>query len=118
MKTIEVYVTKKGNSPFFEWLYSLQDKTTKGRIRNRIKRLEVGGYGDCKSVGEGVYELRFFFGAGPRVYFGEDRGSITLLLCGGDKHSQTRDIQQAKAYWKEFKERTNEEYNQFRRRFT
>jgi len=53
-------------------------------------------------VGGGVFELRFFFGAGYRVYFGEDGDTIVVLLCGGDKKTQRRDIQRAKAYWQEY----------------
>lgn len=59
---------------------------------------------NCEPVGEGVLELRIFFGPGYRVYFGEDEGHIVVLLCGGDKSSQKRDIQTAKDYWKEYKE--------------
>ena len=72
------------------------------RILARVARLEQGNYGDCEAVGEGVMELRLFFGPGYRVYFGEDTNSIVILLCGGDKGSQKQDIKQAKAYWKEY----------------
>lgn len=73
-------------------------------LRLRIRRLETGLYGDCEPVGDGVSELRMFFGSGYRVYFGEDAGNIVVLLCGGDKGSQDRDIKVAKEYWKEYKE--------------
>jgi putative addiction module killer protein len=69
-----------------------------------VRRLESGLYGDCEPVGEGVSELRMFFGPGYRVYFGEDGDDIVILLCGGDKSSQRRDIKAAKAYWKEYKD--------------
>lgn len=59
--------------------------------------------GDFKPVGAGVNELRFFFGAGYRVYFGEDGDTLVVLLCGGDKSSQRSDIEQAQAYWQEYK---------------
>jgi putative addiction module killer protein len=72
------------------------------RILARIARLEQGNYGDCESVGEGVSELRLFFGPGYRVYFGEDANSVVVLLCGGDKGSQNQDIKQAKVYWQEY----------------
>lgn len=84
-------------------LSSLRDPTTRRRILKRLPRLEQGHYGDVKPVGEGVHELRFFFGAGYRVYFGEDGNTIVVLLCGGDKSSQRRDIQQAQACWQEYK---------------
>ena len=74
----------------------------KKRIGARIRRLEAGLYGDCEPVGEGVSELRMFFGPGYRVYFGEEAGNIVILLLGGDKSTQTQDIQTAQAYWKEY----------------
>ncbi|WP_256207901.1 type II toxin-antitoxin system RelE/ParE family toxin [Nitrosomonas sp. Nm166] len=61
-------------------------------------------HGDCQPVGEGVSELRIFFGPGYRVYFGEEADQIVILLCGGDKDSQNLDIQDAKKYWKEHKD--------------
>jgi len=67
-----------------------------------LHRVESGHYGNNRSVGSGVRELRFFFGAGYRVYFGEDGDTIVILLCGGEKDSQRRDIQKAKSYWKEY----------------
>lgn len=103
-KTIIAYVDEYGNEPYTQWLSGLKDRKAQERIKIRIRRLESGLYGDCESVGEGVMELRMFFGSGYRVYFGEDEGNIIILLCGGDKGSQSRDIKIAKAYWKEYKE--------------
>ena len=71
---------------------------------NNKRHLENGNFGDCQSVGEGVYELRLHFGPGYRIYFGRIDNTIVLLLCGGDKSSQTRDITRAKNYWLEHKE--------------
>ena len=104
-KQVIVYVDHNGKKPFREWLDNLQDSSGRQRIIQRILRLEQGYYGDRKSVGEGVHELRMFFGPGYRAYFGEDGKNIVILLCGGDKDSQRNDIKQAKAYWKEYKER-------------
>lgn len=95
---------ENGHEPYTEWLNGLKDRKTVERIRVRIRRLESGLYGDCEPVGEGVSELRMFFGPGYRVYFGEDEENIVILLCGGDKDSQQRDIKTAKEHWKEFKE--------------
>ena len=102
-KSIIVYRTPEGNEPFTDWLNSLRDPTTRRRILKRLLRLEQGHFSDFRPVGAGVNELPFFFGAGYRVYFGEDGGTIIVLLCGGDKDSQRRDIQQALAYWQEYK---------------
>ena len=101
-KNVIVYRDSRGKEPFTDWLNRLRDATTRRRILKRLLRLEQGHYGDVKPVGEGVNELRFFFGAGYRVYFGEDGDTIIVLLCGGDKNSQRRDIQRAQAYWQEY----------------
>ncbi len=93
---------KDGKEPFFDWLNGIKNSTNRQRILAGIRRLEQGNYGDCGSVGEGVSELRMFFGPGYRVYFGETAQSIVVLLCGGDKGSQKKDIKQAKTYWKEY----------------
>lgn len=107
-KTVVIYATKNGREPFSEWLNSLKDKIIRARIRNRISRFELGNFGDCEPVGDGVFELRLFFGPGFRVYFAEYENTTIILLCGGDKKTQNRDILKAKEYWKEFKERENE----------
>ena len=94
-----VFAEKDGNEPFTQWLYDLKDSVGRKRILIRITRLEQGNYGDCEPVGEGVSELRMFFGPGYRVYFGEDAENIVVLLCGGDKGSQQQDIKKTRAYW-------------------
>ena len=101
-KRVIVYADANGNEPFTDWLYGLRDIMGRKRILARVARLEQGNYGDCEPVGEGVSELRMFFGPGYRVYFGEDENNIVVLLCGGDKGSQNQDIREAKAYWKEY----------------
>lgn len=69
-----------------------------------MDRVEQGNFGDYESVGDDVCELRFFFGSGYRIYFGEVGNTIVLLLCGGDKSSQKKDVKKAKEYWKEYQE--------------
>lgn len=101
-KNVIAYVDARGKEPFTEWLLKLRDVMGLKRILARIARLQQGNFGDCEPVGEGVSELRMFFGPGYRVYFGEDRSSIVILLCGGDKATQKEDIQQAKIYWREY----------------
>ena len=102
-KQIIIYTDENGSEPFRNWIDDLKDKKNQQRIRARIRRLGEGLYGDCDSVGEGVSELRMFFGPGYRVYYGEDADNIVVLLCGGDKDSQSRDIKNAKEYWKDYK---------------
>lgn len=103
-REIETYRMQNGHEPFTEWFKAIQDTRTQTRIRGRLDRLEKGNFGDCESVGGGVFELRLHFGPGYRIYFGEMDRTIVLLLCGGDKSTQTRDIQRAKTYWLEHKE--------------
>jgi len=99
---IELYETKEGKIPFSIWLKSLKDSKARARIRVRIDRLKRGNFGDSKSVGEGVYELRLDYGPGYRVYFGKVGLTIVLLLRGGDKSTQTADIRKAKTYWHDY----------------
>lgn len=77
------------------------------RIVRRIARLELGNFGDFRSVGEGVQELRIPIGPGIRVYFARQSGAIVVLLCGGDKSSQQSDIRRARLYWKDYRSRTD-----------
>ena len=103
-REIQYYRTSDGQRPFIEWLESIRNTNTQARIQARLERLEDGNFGDCQSVGDGVFEVRIHFGAGYRIYFGQVGNTIVLLLCGGDKSSQTRDIERAKIYWQEYKE--------------
>lgn len=82
---------------FDAWLKALRDPIGKARIVSRIRSAEQGNFGDCESVGEGVSEMRIHCGPGYRVYYSRKGEVIYLLLCGGDKSSQSRDIRQAKA---------------------
>lgn len=106
-REIQTYETLEGKIPFEEWLDSLRDREGKAKIKGRLQRVGLGNLGDCKSVGEGVSELKIDCGPGYRVYFGERDSTIVLLLCGGDKSTQDRDIRKAKEYWIEFRSRNN-----------
>ena len=77
-RTLQIYVDENGNEPFMDWLNALKDARTRARIRRRLDRVRLGNLGDYQSVGEGVYELRLFFGPGYRIYFGERDDTITL----------------------------------------
>ncbi|MGG6286659.1 type II toxin-antitoxin system RelE/ParE family toxin [Leptolyngbya sp. AN03gr2] len=86
---------------FLDWLRALRDVQARARIAKRIDRVAMGNFGDTKPVGEGVSELRFAFGPGYRVYYTRQGDVVVILLCGGDKGSQERDIERAKALAKE-----------------
>lgn len=81
---------------FSDWLMSLRDGIARARIARRISRLAAGNPGDFKPVGQGISELRIDHGPGYRVYFVQEGSVLILLLCGGDKSSQSRDITRAK----------------------
>lgn len=100
---IEILLFRKGRStPFVEWLTSLNDRRTVGVVRARLNRIRLGNFGDCKSVGGGVEGLRIDFGPGCRVYYGRDGAVVVVLLGGGHKKTQTRDILTAQQHWKEY----------------
>ena len=81
---------------FSDWLANLRDENARARINIRIRRLSLGNPGDVKSIGNGVSEMRVDYGPGYRIYFMKQGSSIVLLLCGGDKSTQAKDIERAK----------------------
>lgn len=104
-KSVLVYRTREGRLPFDEWLRDLCDANTVARVLARLGRVRRGNLGDCKPVGEGVSELRVDFGPGYRVYFGQKGPTLVILLCGGDKRTQDRDIRLAQQYWNDYQQR-------------
>jgi len=102
-KKLLLYCASNGKIPFEEWLFDLRDRKARAVIRARLSRVEQGNAGECKPVGSAVYELKIDFGPGYRVYFGEDGETLIILLLGGDKSAQNRDIQKAIDYWKDYK---------------
>ena len=102
-KIIIAYKSEGRREPFTDWLYSLKDKVTQKRILVRLKRIAQGNYGDHKRF-SGIMELRFDFGKGYRVYCGEDGHTLVILLIGGDKGTQEKDIQKALEYWEDYNE--------------
>ncbi|MDP3896732.1 MAG: type II toxin-antitoxin system RelE/ParE family toxin [Mesorhizobium sp.] len=89
---------------FSEWFHRLRDKAGKARIARRLDRLVDGHFGDVRSVGSGVSEMRIDHGPGYRIYFARRGDVVVLLLCGGDKDSQSRDIGRAKVLADEWKD--------------
>jgi len=100
-KTLKIYQDSNGKEPFSDWIRTLTPKD-RARVIVRLDRVETGNWGDHRSVGEDVYELRFCFGSGYRVYYGELDNTLVLLLCGGDKSSQKKDVKKAKVYWRDY----------------
>jgi putative addiction module killer protein len=103
-KEVVAFRTHDGQVPFEDWLDDLDDQRAIARVLARLARVRQGNLGDCKPVGEGVSELRVDYGPGYRVYFGQHGRTVVILLTGGDKRTQDRDIRLAKQYWQEFKE--------------
>lgn len=96
----KIYRTKH----FIDWLSQLKDRRAAARIASRLLRVETGSLGDVKPVGEGVSEIRVDHGPGYRVYFIRHGQILIVLLCGGDKSTQQKDIASAKRLAKEWKE--------------
>ena len=91
----------KQTHQFTNWLSKLKDTRAKQKIASRIRRLSFGNFGDVKPVGEGISELRIHEGKGYRVYLTQLNGMVVILLCGGDKKTQSRDIATAKTIAKD-----------------
>ena len=95
MLEIRHYLSETGNDPYQQWLDHLKDRTAKARITVRVNRLSAGAFGDCKALCQGVWELRIDHGPGYRVYFKQFGSHVVILLAGGDKATQARDIKAA-----------------------
>ena len=98
-REFELYVTPEGKIPFSDWLETLKDKRAKAEVKRRLDRVIEGNLGDHKFIGEKLFELRITYGPGYRIYCGEVEGKIIVLLCAGDKSTQSKDIEEAKEYW-------------------
>ena len=101
---IEYYITREGKKPFQAWLENLRDVMARAKIRIRLDRARLGNLGDYRTVGTGVYELKVDYGPGYRIYFGIEGKRLLLLLLGGNKSSQQKDIATAREYWQDYKE--------------
>jgi putative addiction module killer protein len=108
-RTLLSYKTENGIAPFDRWLKKLKDGKGRFVIENRLSRVELFGHeGRSRYVGEGVCELKIDFGPGYRVYYGEDGVDLILLLSGGDKSSQEKDIRKAQFYLADYRRRKHE----------
>lgn len=107
--SIEIYETDSGKRPFEDWVKNL-DSPIRGVIWARMARMRLGNIGDFKAIkGSDIYELRLQCGPGYRIYFGKQGRYLVLLLCGGDKGSQDRDIKKASKYWQDYQSRGSED---------
>ena len=108
---IEHYRTGDGRDIVHDWLSRMKDAKALSAIVRRLDRItQHGNFGDHKPCREGVWELRIDIGPGYRVYYGQDGEEIVLLLCGGDKGTQDKDISNAVRYWKDYQLRKSHEH--------
>lgn len=100
-----LYETPDGKVPYQEWFDGLHDNQLSGSVLRRINRLRSGNFGDHRVLGEGLFELRIHDGPGLRIYYGRIGNRVVIVLSGGDKSWQLRDIHRAHMYWREYKGR-------------
>ncbi len=103
---LKALVLENNTCPIEDWLKSIKDMQTKQRVQNRLDRVERGNLGDCKPVGQGIFELRMDFGAGYRIYYAVAGTTLIVLLVGGDKSTQDKDILAAQKLWKDNRDDT------------
>jgi len=101
--TIKVYETLRGHCPYVAWEKKLSFNA-RAKIRSRLNNVRLGHFGDVKSIkgAKGIFEMRFHISAGYRIYYAKKGNKIVILLCGGKKDSQKKDIQKAKEYWEDY----------------
>jgi putative addiction module killer protein len=97
---IEIYQELSGKRPFLNWENGLS-REVRAIVTARLSRVRLGNFGDCKSF-EGINELRIDYGPGYRIYFGKKGRTVVILLCGGDKSTQKKDIKKAKVFWQDY----------------
>ena len=105
MVKIEHYQREDGGIPYQAWFIKLRDVVAKVAISKRIDRLALGNFGNCRDVGNGVSELKIDVGPGYRVYVAHRGERLVILLCGGNKSTQPKDIELARKYWTDWKRR-------------
>ena len=102
------YIDEKGNKRFALWLESL-DATAAAKVAIALTRMEQGNFSNAKGVGAGVYECKIDFGPGYRIYFGREGDRIVILIGGGTKKRQNKEIQAAQQGWADYKRRKKQE---------
>jgi putative addiction module killer protein len=107
MLEIRYYVAANGDQPFADWFAELE-AAARAQVTRAVARMEQGNFSNVKSVGSGVQEYRINVGPGYRVYFGRDGEKLVILLTGGTKKRQQRDIEAAYAYWQDYKQSKRE----------
>lgn len=100
---LKLLVEESGNVPFEEWYRSIKDQKTRQIIQAKLTALCAGKRGNCKKLDEGITELKIYYGSGYRVYFASIEKTIIVLIDGGDKSSQVRDIEKVKKLWNRYK---------------
>ena len=108
MLTVLEFLEQDGSSPFGSWCAAL-DAIAAAKITTAVRWLELGNFSNVKGVGAGVFEYRIDFGRGYRIYFGKDGDTLVILLGGGTKKRQDRDIATAHMRWKDYKKRKSQE---------
>ena len=108
MFEIGEFVDARGNNPFARWMRRL-DRQAAARVAIALYRIEIGNLSNAKGVGGGVFEYRIDFGPGYRIYFGRDGRALVILLGGGTKARQQRDIEDARSRWREYRLRKRQE---------
>ncbi len=106
-KEVKLFCHTNGQEPFIQWLRSL-DQVAKRIIENRVARLSLGNYGDYKRINKDVLELRLDVGPGYRIYFAQEDEQIVILLCGGNKSTQKKDIEKAIVYYNIYRNNQHE----------
>lgn len=108
MIEVRTYIDALGRRPFATWLDGLSG-AAHAKVETAIARMEIGNLSNVRPVGSGVSEYRIDFGPGYRIYFGQDGSTLIILLAGGTKRRQQRDIETAKALWQEYRQRKRQE---------
>lgn len=109
MYEIRHYLTPDEKDVYLDWLKQVRDTVAKIAVVRRVNRIEEGNFGDHKFCRDGVWELCIDVGAGYRVYYAISGQLIVLLLCGGDKRTQNKDIERACTYWQDWQRRADDE---------